>query len=84
MRLSSLNRLSAPRDQRESVGIGLERYWEVEGSEGRAERMSLWIASMSTMELAQSTGLSRQVARKEAVSCSVAKTGWKFCGLTRA
>ena len=70
MQLSSLSRPSAPRDQRESVGIGSERYWEMEGSEGRAERMSLWIVSTSTMELAQSTGLSRLVARKEAVSCS--------------
>ena len=53
MRLSSLNRPSAPRDQRESVGIRSERYWEMEVSEGRAERMSLWIVSTSTMELAR-------------------------------
>ena len=30
MWLSSLNRLSAPRDQRESAGIGAERYREME------------------------------------------------------
>ena len=84
MRLSSLSRPSAPRDQQESVGIGSERYWEMEGLEGRAERMSLWIASMSTMELAWSTGPSKLVAHKEAVSCSVEKMGQKFCGLTRA
>ena len=84
MQLSSLNRLSALRDQQESVGIGSERYWEMEVSEGRVERMSLWIASMSTMELAQSTGPSRLVTHKEAMSCSVEKTGWKFCRLTQA
>ena len=59
MQLSSLNRPSALRDHQESAGMGAERYWEMEVSEGRAERMSLWIASMLTMELAWSMGLSR-------------------------
>ena len=84
MQLSSHNRLSALRDHRESAGMGAERYWEMEVSEGRVERMSLWIASMSSMELAQSMGPSRLVARKEAMSCSVENTGRKFCGLTWA
>ena len=84
MWLSSLSRLSTLRDHRESAGIGAERYREMEVLEGRVERMSLWIASMSTMELAWSMGPSRLVAHKEAVSCSVEKMGRKFCRLTQA
>src|SRR6266705_2973375 len=59
MHLSSLSRPLASWDQRESTGIGSERNEAMEGSEGRVERMSLWMASMSTIELAWSMDVAK-------------------------
>ena len=59
MRSSNLSRPSSPSDQQESEGIRVEKCVEMEGSEGKADRMSLWSALALTNKLPQRTGVAR-------------------------
>ncbi|KAF8326197.1 uncharacterized protein EI90DRAFT_2930641, partial [Cantharellus anzutake] len=51
-------------------------------SEEREARMAQWRPSVSTSMAARITVAARNVACKDAVSCSKVKTGRKFCRLT--
>ena len=54
------------------------------GSEGRAARISLCNCSSLITMAARRMGPARELARRDAETCSVVKIGWKLCGLTLA